>query len=134
MGYVGFLDAWCCYCVNNYAKMQTMIESICIDKPANIAAELTRKFNDSALCQVNVSKECHVSQSQISRILAGQFRRRSKNVNILCEYANIKIEKHKADPVQNRILMDALAETWDGTDRHAKAIAKVLKALVRLQE
>ncbi len=111
-----------------------MIESICIDTPLNIAYELTRKFKEYAVCQAEASKLTHVSQSQISRILAGQFKRRSKNVNKLCKFANIKFDRHKTDPVQNRILMDALTEVWDGTDHHAKAIAKVLKALISLKE
>lgn len=109
-----------------------MIESICIDSPSHIAAELTRKFKENSVCQIDASKDSKVSQSQISRILSGQFRRRSKNVNLLCKYANIKFEKHKIDPMRNRVLMDALGETWDGTDHHAKAIAKVIKSLAGL--
>lgn len=111
-----------------------MNESICIDNPSNIACELTRKFKEHAVCQIEVSKLIDVSQSQISRVLAGKFKRRSKNVNKLCKFANIKFERHKVDPVQNRILIDALMEVWDGTDHHAKAIAKVLKALSSLKE
>ncbi len=46
----------------------------------------------------------------------------------LCEYAGIDAYEGTADPSESKVLMEALATVWDGTDAHAKRLAKLLFA------
>ncbi|MDO9365709.1 MAG: hypothetical protein Q7T58_05130 [Methylotenera sp.] len=115
-----------------------MKESTCIDTPKSISDELTAKFKQAGIKQPLIAEKTEVNQSQVSLILSGKFKRRSKNVDKICKYAKLKIIEHKVDqikvdPIHNQVLMDALSNAWDGTDSHAKIIAKILNALGSLK-
>jgi predicted XRE-type DNA-binding protein len=113
----------------NICKNANMKESTCIDTPKSISDELTAKFKQAGIKQPLIAEKTEVNQSQVSLILSGKFKRRSKNVDKICKYAKLKIVEHKVDPIHNQALMDALSNAWDGTDSHAKIIAKILNAL-----
>ncbi len=76
-----------------------------------------------------------VHQSTISRALSAKGRKRlSKSLGMLCNYANIKTEIgiSVTDPRENQDLIASLAEVWNGTPEHAKALAKVIRSLKNL--
>ncbi len=110
-----------------------MIKSTCIDSPASISDELTEKFKKNGIKQPLIAEITGVNQAQVSRILSGKFIRRTKNVDKICEYAELEVIPHKVNPAINEVLMDALSYAWDGTDNHAKAIAKILNVIGALK-
>lgn len=75
-----------------------------------------------------ISDATGVHISQVSRILSGQSRRLSKNVEKICKFARrISLPPQSAE--SEEILMAAVKGLWDGTDSHARAIASLLKAI-----
>lgn len=77
-----------------------------------------------------------VSQSQVSRTLNGQFKRRSKLFDDLCKIAyqssSIAVAVQPGASAQQADLISALDAVWDGTDSHAKALAVVIRSLSAL--
>lgn len=71
-----------------------------------------------------------VSQSWISRICTGDFRRTSGKAGVVLRYAGIiPMAKPIADERGKRLLAAALNEVWDGTLPSAVAIAAVLRGV-----
>jgi transcriptional regulator with XRE-family HTH domain len=80
-----------------------------------------------------------VNQSTISRALKGSARKRlSKGLKKLCDYAGIPLTKpvtaSPPDPRTNPNLISALAEVWDGSSAHARALAKIIRDLKLLRQ
>lgn len=69
-----------------------------------------------------------MGQSQIFRNIFKRPKRVTKTLLRLCKYAKIDAYEDTVDPAQSPALMDALAEVWDGTDAHARKLAKLLFA------
>ncbi len=102
----------------------------CIKNPIEISAALHVWRTSNAITQQMIEYNTGVDQSQISRIFSGKFLRVTPSVLKICKYAKINLIKEgDVDPKTNSRIMDALEKTWDGTDRHAKLIAKVILAL-----
>lgn len=73
------------------------------------------------------------SQSQISRVLSGRTSIRSKLAKDICNYVSSQAKSMERERVvANDELMDALAEIWDGTPNHARALAAVIRSLTLL--
>lgn len=74
-------------------------------------------------------KKDWVSQSWVSRICNGQFKRASRQVSIVLEYANIPFCFEKiADPAGREAIEEAIDEVWDGSAENARHIAKLLRS------
>lgn len=102
----------------------------CIANPAEISTTLREWRTNNAITQEMIESNTGVDQSQVSRIISGKFLRVTPSVLEICKYANINLIKEcKVDPKTNVRMMQALEKTWDGTDRHANMIAKVILAL-----
>lgn len=98
-----------------------------------IIATLRDQVAKREITQLDLAEHSGVSQSQISRILSGQYRRESVNVQRLCDYARKALDI----PLQPSasalgVLNSAIQETWDGTDEHAEALAQVIRSLSAL--
>lgn len=100
------------------------------------SADIARRLDAAGLTQQALAEMLGVSQSQVSRTLNGQFKRRSKLFDELCKIAY----QSSATPVvvgprasaQQADLISALDAVWDGTDSHAKALAVVIRSLSAL--
>lgn len=81
--------------------------------------------------QIDVEIATGVDQTQVSKILNGKFKKVSGNLIKLCKYANIP-PKAFIERKMGRVseIDQAISSVWDGTDKHAKAIAEVIKSLV----
>lgn len=98
-----------------------------------IIAALHDRVAKRELTQLELAEHSGVSQSQISRILSGQYRRESVNVQRLCEYARTALDiPVQPSSVALGVLNSAIDETWDGTDEHAEALALVIRSLSAL--
>ena len=86
----------------------------------------------SGISQEELAREVGMHQSQVSRILRGEFRRLSPNLKKLCLYARIRVDS-LGNGGQGRLASEelgkAVAEVWDGSKRHEKALIRVIRSL-----
>lgn len=93
-------------------------------------SELLIKVKQMGITQIHLAEALSVSQSQISRVLSGQGKRRTKLFDELCIYVNNQIKGVSSDVVrENEDLMEAIASVWDGSVAQARTIATVIKSL-----
>ena len=91
-------------------------------------------FRERGISQAEVAEVVGASQPQISRILKGDGIRATKLAEEVCLYAEKLQGGVTADAVcSNKELICALAETWDGSARHAKALSVVIRSLRMLR-
>lgn len=73
------------------------------------------------------------SQSQVSRILHAKGLRASRLSEDVCMYVERFEGGVTSTAVRNNdVLIDALASTWDGSAKHANALALVIRSLCAL--
>ncbi|MFC0104504.1 hypothetical protein [Sphingopyxis terrae] len=76
-----------------------------------------------------------VSQSWISRICCGEFKRLSGKTGIVLSYANIRIEDELPLNERGKEIIDAaVSDIWDGSIAGAKALARVLHSAAALAQ
>lgn len=102
---------------------------------AMAAAQAVRS---AGLSQQDIASALGTSQSQVSRILSGKSTRRSRLFDDVCIYAYDaeKQIQHRMKPSASSCttLLDAIDAVWDGTERHAKALAVVIRSLGSLNQ
>ena len=102
-----------------------------IELAAGLAA---RRAKYLGLTQEAIATAINVSQSQVSRVLSGAPVRRSKVFDRICKYVDSYSSGiPKEEVCRNPDLIDALSQTWDGTEIHAKALANVIRSLGALK-
>jgi transcriptional regulator with XRE-family HTH domain len=85
------------------------------------------------ITQAKIAEDLGASQSQISRILAGEISRDSRLAEEVCLYVEQFSGGVNADAVRkNDDLIEALAQTWDGSAKHARALSTVIRSLAAL--
>lgn len=94
------------------------------------AAHLCR---DRKITQSQIASALGASQPQVSRILQGKGLRHSRLHEEVCLYVERLAGGVTPDAVRdNEELINALADTWDGSAAHAKALATVIRSLAAL--
>ncbi|PZQ28813.1 MAG: hypothetical protein DI562_10150 [Stenotrophomonas acidaminiphila] len=97
--------------------------------PLALAAELKSRLAERNLTQsTSIAKASGLGQSQVYRNLYGRPKTVSKTLRALCEYAGVNAYEGAADPSQSPVLMSALGSIWDGSEAHARRLAKLLFA------
>lgn len=92
--------------------------------------QLRRLVAAHGITQSTLALATGASQSQVSRVLAGRTSMKSKLAKEISAYALACSRPEPRDRVLgNKDLLDAVAEAWDGTPRHAKALAAVIRSL-----
>jgi hypothetical protein len=81
---------------------------------------------------VEVAARTGIHQSQVSRLLRGQFRRVSPNVRKLLGYKPGK-GKGKPEEQDRRAVIQAALRTWDETPQGARALVKLLRSVEELR-
>jgi hypothetical protein len=83
---------------------------------------------------VQVAADTRIHQSQVSRLLRGQFKRLSPNVRRLLAYAADR--KPVAEPAQaaKEAVVRAALSTWDTTPEGARALVRLLRSVRNLQD
>ena len=94
------------------------------------ALQAAQLFKERGVKQSDIALALGVSQSQVSRVLAGHVSRHTKLFEEICRYADsfgggVSLELVR----QNDELLRALAETWDGSVAHSRALAAVIRSL-----
>ena len=91
------------------------------------------RIKAAGVTQNEVASALGVNQSQVSRLLGGHVKSRSKLLDDLCIYAETRLSGVSKESVrENPELIAALAEVWDGTPTHAKALATIIRSLATL--
>jgi len=89
-------------------------------------AELARELS-------NNTEGVRVSQSWISRICTGEFKRLSGKTAEVLRYANIRIHlSSDVDEEGGKILAAAVDDAWDGSLQSARALAGLLRGAAAL--
>jgi hypothetical protein len=82
---------------------------------------------------VEIAARTGIHQSQVSRLLRGQFRRVSPNVRKLLGYRPGE-EKRRSDEQDRRAVIQAALRTWDATPEGARALVKLLRSVEELRK
>ncbi len=104
-------------------------------KKKELAAEVTAKMaelglkSEPAFVTWLSERGCKLHQTTLNRVLNLRIKEDSRRVRELCKYAEIDIEKFvvRTAPQKSALLMDALAEAWDGSKPQEKWLARVIK-------
>lgn len=88
---------------------------------------LVKQITAKKLTQTEISRATGVHQSQVSRILAGQFTRASRNVQRLCEYAKYLPEAEPDRPTDE--IVGAVRVFLGGVVTEERALADLLRSL-----
>lgn len=98
-------------------------------------AVIRDRLSKRLITQTELESETRIDQSQISRILSGRYSRTSKNVLKLCKYAKNRFPDavtSKVTETPHPVLLEAIQTTWDGSEAHAQALAKIIRSLAVL--
>lgn len=91
---------------------------------------VAKRARELGLTQSIIATQLNASQSQVSRILSGASRRRSKLFDSVCKYVLSVGQGPSHEAIaESRELTEALASVWDGTPEHAQALALVIRSL-----
>lgn len=81
---------------------------------------------------VDIAARTGIHQSQVSRLLRGQFRRVSPNVRKLLGYKP-EVEKKTSDAGAKQAVIRAALRTWDATPEGARALVRLLRSVEGLR-
>lgn len=96
------------------------------------ASQICRELG---ITQTEIASAVGASQSQVSRILKGSGLRNSRLLEEVCLYVENFTGGVSTDAVrENTELIQALAEVWDGSAIHAKALSTVIRSLSVLRK
>ena len=91
---------------------------------------MSKRARALGLTQSIIAEHLNASQSQVSRILSGTSKRRSKLFDAVYNYVVSAGIHPSTDSISHsKELNDALAAVWDGTPEHARALALVIRSL-----
>ena len=103
-------------------------------RPLEIAYALRKWRIEHGLTQSQIAIALGQSQSWVSRVLSGEFKRLTPAVIALCEYADVVFERQSERSEEGFArLSDALDAVWDGTEVDARRIEKLLRAVSQLR-
>lgn len=99
--------------------------------PSALPLDAVRALAKSGrITQKSIGQAVGLSQSQVSRVLSGSTVRPGKNMHVICAYVVSSSHGSTVARVrENRELLEAMAFVWDGTPRHATALAVVIRSL-----
>ena len=81
---------------------------------------------------VDIAARTGIHQSQVSRLLRGQFRRVSPNVRKLLGYKP-EVKKKTSDTEAKQAVIRAALRTWDATPEGARALVRLLRSVEGLR-
>lgn len=100
-----------------------------IKDTASLADEVRRKLKARGLeTGTQIARASGLGQPQVFRNLFGRPKRAGRTMLALCKYADVDAYESVDSPSKSPVLMQALAQVWDGTDTHARKLAKLLLA------
>lgn len=104
-------------------KMQNFVNPLMQFRTALLA-----RMQKEGWTQSYLSKETGVSQSQISRILAGKTKRTSRAMRVICKYSEIDFVVSPIEKDQQKAIDLELRKLIRGSSTRAAAVIELLKA------
>ena len=91
-------------------------------------------FRKQGISQAQIGERVGASQVQVSRLLGGKISRATRLFEEICLFAErLEGGVSRELVIANDELLSALADTWDGTAEHSKALATVIRSLAALK-
>lgn len=89
---------------------------------------LAQAMREAGHNQKYVEKITKISQSQICRVLKGEFKREGKAVRELSKYANNRLSNEpKGDqPIVRQLLSEEILSVWDGSSADGRRLLRLL--------
>ncbi|MHB0928814.1 MAG: helix-turn-helix domain-containing protein [Candidatus Nanopelagicales bacterium] len=105
---------------NNKQKMHPFL---------NLPGRLASAMRHAGHSQKEVENKVKVSQSQISRILNGKFKREGKAVRKLSQYAKVNSPSESEEDRQQLYtqLTEGISDVWDGSKDDAYRLLRLLE-------
>lgn len=98
--------------------------------PHIVAQRLEKAFQHRRKLQKDIVREIEksvgVDQSQVSRIVRGEFRQIRGHALQICKFLGVDLH---ATSQENPRLASAVAELWDGTPTHEAKLLRAIKAI-----
>ncbi len=102
---------------------------ICIYMQDDSLVSLLKAFMDQChLSQADVAKAVRISQASVSRALAGNAKRHGGARAKLFRYMQNHTDPDDSSTKGNKKVMRAFEAVWDGSEAHALALARIIKA------
>lgn len=102
--------------------------------PASAGVLAAIQATEIGLGQQEIADVLAINQSQISRIFSGKIRRNTDTLMRVCKFvADRSLSIHPDDVRRNDVLIGAIAEVWDGTERDAQVLASIIRSLRALR-
>lgn len=93
-------------------------------------SELQRLVKALKLDQSELAKAVGVTQGQVSRLIAGKFKKPGTAYMKLCTHVSNALGKNsRIDNMHTQIIMEAVADIWDGSIEQANHLAEVIRSL-----
>jgi len=89
-------------------------------------------FDKNGATQQEIAKQSGVHQSQVSRILRGEFKRLTRNVLKICKYANVAPSRLTGKDPLSPELKKVLIRLLNGPPNKEKALLRLFKAIDEL--
>ena len=112
--------------------MQAVVKNV---TPEVARARRTLERLGARVSTVQVAADTGIHQSQVSRLLRGQFHRLSRNVRLLLAYARAPgrvAAPGRAEAAKASVIRAAL-RTWDETPEGAQALVRLLRSVQDLK-
>ena len=112
--------------------MQPIVKKV---TPSVARARRTLARLGERVSTVQVAADTGIHQSQVSRLVRGQFTRLSRNVRLLLAYAGKGAparSPQRADAAKASVIRAAL-RTWDETPEGAQALVRLLRSVQDLR-
>jgi transcriptional regulator with XRE-family HTH domain len=94
---------------------------------------LNQRLAAAGLTQTRIADALGASQSQVSRLLSGTAKRRSKLFNKLCIYAQSLVSSPGQTAQSRKDLLNTVCDMWDGSAEHAAALSEAFRAIAALK-
>lgn len=98
-----------------------------------LAQQLQDFMNGRHLSQQVIAKAAKISQSTVSRALKGKFERQGRAKSKLFIYMQKELRVEGLQGKGKEKVANAFESIWDGSEEHAVAIAKIIKASKELR-
>jgi hypothetical protein len=102
-----------------------------------LIAEIRSRMIAQSLNSNNLAKVCAVDQSQISRVLRGEFKGISQNIMQVCIYLGIDmaglLRSIPEDAAARQRITESALAVWDGTPGGAELLVSVLGGMAALR-
>ena len=107
------------------------------DSKKELLEEIQAQINARRISPSETARLCGVDQSQLSRILTGDFKRISHNIMQICNYLGIDpgrfVGSLPGDEDTRRRIADSALSVWDGTPEGAELLISIFGGMAAMR-